>query len=127
MATHPLPHPPAPPITISTDLSYMVTACQKALMNMWGSPVVFQRARQLCLIAHGTKSPKWLQRPSEAPVILSLDRDHLMELASQAASWQKVSKGKSQTVEAALPPAQVIRSMLSPLPGSNGEIFGAKG
>ena len=113
MATQPMPHPPAPPITISTDLSYMVNAAQQALMGMWGAPHIFQRARQLCLIAHGVHPPKWLHRPMEAPVILPLDRDYLLELTSQAVSWQKVSKKKKQTVEAALPPAQVIKTLLA--------------
>ena len=114
MAINPIPQAPPPPsITISTDLTYMVNAAQQALLTMPGAPHLFQRARQLCLIAHGVQPPKWLQRPPEAPVIVALDRDYLLEMVNQAADWQKKSKRKKQAFDAALPPAQVIKTLLA--------------
>ena len=114
MAINPIPQAPPPPsITISTDLTYMVNAAQQALLTMPGAPHIFQRARQLCLIAHGVQPPKWLQRPPEAPVIVALDRDYLLEMVNQAADWQKKSKRKKQAFDAALPPAQVIKTLLA--------------
>ena len=114
MAINPRPQTPPPPtITISTDLTGMVNAAQQALLHMEGAPHLFQRARQPCLIAHGVTPPKWLQRPPDAPVIVALEKDYLLELVNHAASWEKVSKTKKQTVEAALPPAQVIRTLLA--------------
>jgi hypothetical protein len=114
MAINPQPQTPPPPsITISTDLTSMVNAAQQALLHMPGAPRLFQRARQLCLIAHGVKPPKWLQRPADAPVIVELDRDYLLELVNQAADWQKMSKKKTQAFDAAMPPAQVIKTLLA--------------
>jgi putative DNA primase/helicase len=114
MAINPQPQTPPPPsITISTDLTGMVNAAQQALLTMPGAPHIFQRARHLCLIAHGVKPPKWLQRPADAPVIVELDRDYLLELVNQAADWQKMSKKKKQAFEAAMPPAQVIKTLLA--------------
>jgi hypothetical protein len=114
MAINPVPQTPPPPsITISTDLTYMVNAAQQALLSMPSAPHIFQRARQLCLIAHGVQPPKWLQRPPDAPVIVPLDPAYLLELVNQAADWQKKSKRQKQTFDAALPPAQVIKSLIA--------------
>jgi hypothetical protein len=113
MATHPVPQTPPPPsITLSTDLSYMVNATQQALMHMPGAPHIFQRARQLCLIAHGITPPKWLQRAPDAPVIVPLDREYLIEMANQAADWQKYTK-RTNTFEAVFPPTQVLKTLLA--------------
>src|SRR4029453_948281 len=114
MAINPVPQTPPPPsITISTDLTYMVNAAQQALLSMPSAPHIFQRARQLCLIAHGVQPPKWLQRPPDAPVIVPLDPAYLLELVNQAADWQKKSKRQKKTFDAALPPAQVIKSLIA--------------
>ena len=106
------PTPSPPSITISTDLSAMVNASQQALLSMPKAPLVFQRARQLCLIAYGIKPPKWLQRPADAPVIVPLDREYLVELLTQAADWQKYNK-RTDEHEAAMPPAQVVKTLLA--------------
>src|SRR5262249_42629552 len=73
-------------------------------------PVIFQRARRLCVIARGVKPPKWLRRPQDMPVILEASSAHLTELATQAARWLKWDK-RGKRWELALPPGWFVEAL----------------
>jgi hypothetical protein len=99
-----------PMIQITTDMTRVVDATQDAILKLPEGPILFQRARQLCVIAKGVKPPKWLHRPAQAPVILPADPAHVRELAMQAATWEKFDK-RQKAWEAALPPTWVLETL----------------
>jgi putative DNA primase/helicase len=99
-----------PNMQISVNMTAMVDGTQDAIMALPCGPHLFQRARQLCIIAHGIKPPRWLRRPPEAPVILPTDRAYLRELATQAATWQAYDK-RRKCWNPALPPSWVIDTL----------------
>lgn len=101
-----------PVIQISHEMTRIVDAMQQAILVLPDAPQLFQRARQLCLIARGTIPPRWLQRPLEAPVIVPADPPYLRELATQAATWHKLDK-RAHRWEPALPPVWVIETLLA--------------
>ena len=68
-------------------MTRIVDEGQAALLGLGGTPVLFQRARQLCVMAYGVPPPKWLHRPQDMPVILDASVAHLTELATRAATW----------------------------------------
>ena len=74
--------------------------------------MIYQRARQLAVIARGVKPPKWLHRPHDMPVILDASQARLTELASQGAQYWKYDKRRKQW-EPALPPGWVIETLHS--------------
>ena len=104
--------PERPVIRISTDLTAMTDALQDALCTMPEAPVVFQRARQLCLISRGVTAPKWLQRHPDTPVIVPLLPGRLRELAGNAAIWQKRDK-RAKVWEQVLPSSHAIETLMS--------------
>ncbi len=110
-------------IHITADLPFVVKSLEAALQRLrpdpWhlpgaqpDTPVLFQRARRLCVIARGVRPPKWLRRPQDLPVILNVSQARLLELAAQAAEWQ-VYDQRSKAWKAALPPEWAIKVLLS--------------
>jgi hypothetical protein len=94
---------PRPNIFLNTEVTRIVDEAQAALLALPDAPVIYQRARRLCIIARGVKPPKWLRRPQDMPVILEASSAHLTELATQAARWLKWDK-RGKRWELALPP-----------------------
>jgi hypothetical protein len=107
----PAPKPKLPEIRITTDMTAVVDATEKAIKALPGAPLVFQRARQLCLISHRCPPPKWLDRPPDAPVIVQAGPAALRELASRAARWLKYDK-RADRWEPALPPEWGINTLI---------------
>jgi hypothetical protein len=101
-----------PVIQLSTNLTTMADALQDAIRALPDGPRLFQRARQLCLIGRGTKPPKWLRRPAEAPVILPIIPAYLRELANQAALWKKFDK-RAKGWDDVLPPMWIIDTLVA--------------
>lgn len=99
-----------PRIRLTTELTAMVDALQDALLSMPNRPMLFQRARQLCLIGRGIKPPKWLRRQADAPVILPMLPAYLRELASEAAAWEKYDK-RAKVWEPTLPPLWLMDNL----------------
>lgn len=99
-----------PVIEITTAITAVVDATQQAIRALPDGPHLFQRARQLALIARGVTPPKWLRRPPETPVIVPAEPAYLRELATQAATWEKYDK-RSKRWEPALPPPWVIETL----------------
>jgi hypothetical protein len=101
-----------PVIRLSTQMTRLVDETQRAILARPHGPHLFQRARQLCLIARGVQPPKWLRRLPDTPVIIAADPAHLRELATQAATWEKYDK-RAKSWEPALPPAWVIETLMA--------------
>ena len=101
---------PRPVIRITTAMTAVVDQGQAALLALPDAPVIFQRARRLCIIAHGVTPPLWLHRPPDAPVILEGSPARLCELVSHAARWQKYDARKHEW-NAALPPSWFVETL----------------
>lgn len=99
-----------PVIRITTDMPRVVNATQQAIVDLPGAPHLFQRARQLVIMARGIAPPKWLQRPKDTPVIVPASPARLRELACEGADWQKYDK-RGKRWEPALPPPWVIETL----------------
>jgi len=91
-------------------MTTMVNAIEQALIDLPGGPHIFQRSRQLRMVARGRKSPQWLQRPPDAPVIVAADPVTLRELANQAADWFKFDR-RAKNWLPALPPEWTINTL----------------
>jgi hypothetical protein len=101
-----------PIIRISPDLTAMVNLTQAFMLSDPQGPHVFQRGRQLCLIARGVPHPKWLRRPADVPVIVPAEPAYLRELAAQIARWEK-HDGRKKGWVWALPPTTVIDTLMA--------------
>jgi hypothetical protein len=106
----PIPLHPLPIIQISVDLEPMVRALEDAIVRMPGGPSLYQRARQLVVIAEGVTSPPWLRRPPDTPVIVEAQPAYLRQLASLAATFTKHSKTTKGPVPV-LPPTFLIDTL----------------
>ena len=96
-----------PTIEISTDVTDIVDCAIEALLHLPQAPIVYQRARRLCVIArHGTP-PRWLRRQADTPIIQEASQAHLWELTTQTARWEKWDERK-QEAKPALPPRWVV-------------------
>jgi putative DNA primase/helicase len=104
---------PRPVIQITTNITAMVDAGQQAIIAMANPPRLYQRARQLCFIARGVKTPKWLNRPHDAPVIVEATSAYLLELAVQAAQWQKFDRRKNRWFPAMPPTRELLDVLMS--------------
>jgi hypothetical protein len=101
------PHTGRPTIKISTDVSGLVNAAIAALQLLPQAPVLYQRARALCVIArHGTP-PQWLRRQADTPLIHEASPAHLWELVTTAADWEKYDARKKEW-NPATPPRWVV-------------------
>jgi len=98
-----------PVIPINADLTGMVDNAEAALMQLPG-PVVYQRARMLCRVAPAGESPRWLQRPADAPIIVRADPVSLREYSGQSAWWVKYDK-RSKEWSPVLPPPVVFETL----------------
>jgi len=99
-----------PVIQITTEMTDVVDQGQAALLELPQAPVLYQRARRLCVIARGVRPPKWLHRPADTPVILEAAPAHIMELLTQAAQWQKWDARKDDW-KPALPPSWFVETL----------------
>jgi hypothetical protein len=99
-----------PDIIIGPDITRIVDEVQTALLGLPDAPVLYQRARRLCVIARGVKPPKWLHRPQDIPVSIEASSAHLWELAGQAAKWWKLDK-RAKKYELALPPKWFVEAL----------------
>jgi hypothetical protein len=100
-----------PTIQLTTAMTAIVDAVQDAIGTLPDGPHLYQRARQLCLIARGPTPPKWLRRAPDTPVIVPADPAYVRELATQAATWHKFD-GRKKTWVPTLPPPWVIETLL---------------
>lgn len=75
-------HVDRPVILKSRDREAVVDAGQAAIINMPGAPLLYQRANMLVQIGKGVPTPKWLNRPNDAPVIAEASNPRIMELAT---------------------------------------------
>jgi hypothetical protein len=101
---------PRPLIRLGPNITQMVDAGEAALLALPRGPVLFQRARRLCVIARGLKPPKWLHRPADAPVIVEAKDAYLDELAAQAARWEKFDKREEVWYEVT-PPSRFAKTL----------------
>jgi hypothetical protein len=112
--TAPAPGPeatdPRPEIIIRTEIPEITDRAAAALLSLPAAPVVYQRARRLCVIAPGGHPPPWLRRPPDLPVIVEASAAHLRELLSSAARWKKLDK-RTDAYEPALPPVWVVETL----------------
>jgi putative DNA primase/helicase len=99
-----------PDISLNTEMTRIVDEGQAALLGLPGAPILFQRARQLCVMATGVPPPKWLHRPQDMPVILDASVAHLTELATRAARWWQWAKREQDWVEV-LPPKWFVPTL----------------
>jgi hypothetical protein len=102
-----------PVIRIGPDITRMVDEGEAALLALPHGPVLFQRARRLSIIARGVKSPRWLHRPADAPVIVEAPAAYLDELATKAARWEKFDKRAKRGEEwvEVTPPARFVKTL----------------
>jgi hypothetical protein len=107
------PLAPKPDIYIGPDIERVVNEAQAALLAFSDTPIVYQRARALCVISRGGNPPKWLHRPQDTPVIIDASAAHLWELAGRAAHWWKHDKRgrRGEEWEEALPPKWAIDAL----------------
>ena len=101
---------PRPDIIIGPDITRIVNEVQTALLALPDAPILYQRARRLCVIARGGKPPKWLHRPQDMPVSMEVSAAHLWERAEQAAKWWKLDK-RTRKYEQALPPKWTMEAL----------------
>jgi Domain of unknown function (DUF3854) len=99
-----------PVIQITTDMTEVVDQGQAALLGLPQAPVLYQRARRLCVIARGVRPPKWLHRPPDTPVILEASPAHIVELLTQTAQWEKWDARKDGW-KPALPPSWFVETL----------------
>jgi putative DNA primase/helicase len=97
-------------IQISVDIEPMVRELEKAIIRMPDGPLLYQRARQLVVIAEGVASPPWLRRPPDTPVIVEAQSAYLRQLASLAATFVKYSK-TTKSSSPVLPPMFLVDTL----------------
>jgi hypothetical protein len=121
--------PPRPEIVLSTDQPTVADKAIHALKLMGG---VYVRGRQLVHVVRDQGAPDWFQRPTGSPVIVPIERDHLLDLLGRAAVWVSMKEGIKH---AASPPCWVAARILArgqwPLPQleaiSDAPVFRADG
>jgi hypothetical protein len=95
-----------PTIQITPDVAEVVDATIAALQSLPKAPVVYQRARELCIIGRNGTPPKWLRRQGDTPLIQTASAAHLWELATISAQWEKYD-ARSDEWRHATPPRWV--------------------
>jgi hypothetical protein len=101
------PNDPRPEIVLSTDQPTIADEAERALATMGG---VFVRGRQLVHVIRDRGAPGWLKRPQGAPVIVPIERDHLLDLLGRAAAWVALRNGVPMNVS---PPPWVAARLLA--------------
>jgi putative DNA primase/helicase len=97
-------------LTAGVDIRATVDTAQQAILALPGEPQLYQRARLLCRMARGIKSPLWLQRSLDAPVIVDANLPYLRELSQQAAQWWKYDK-RAKSWDPAHPPPWYLETL----------------
>lgn len=100
-----------PQINYNTEVQMVTNQGQKAILDMVGGPHLYQRARLLCHIAKGVKAPKWMSRPSDAPVIIEASNAYIRELSTIAAAWLKLDRRSNKFFET-LPPSWFVETLI---------------
>jgi len=117
---------PRPDIIIGPEIADIADAAEDALLHLPGAPIVYQRARGLCVIAYGADAPKWLHRPEDVPIAMDASTAYLRELVSRAALWWKLDK-RTKKYEQALPPPWVVDTLQGrvswPFPSLEGIVY----
>jgi hypothetical protein len=101
------PNDPRLEIVLSTDQPAMADAAERALARKGG---IFVRGRQLVHVVRDHGAPGWLKRPKGTPVIVLIERDHLLDLLGRAAVWVAMKNGVPMK---ASPPAWVAARLLA--------------
>jgi hypothetical protein len=101
------PNDPRPEIVLSTEQPAVVDAAERALATMGG---VYVRGRQLVHVVRDRGGPGWLKRPLGTPVIVPIERDHLLDLLGRAAAWFVIKDDVRRRVS---PPAWVAARLLA--------------
>ena len=99
-----------PCIQIHTDVTGVINAGEDALLNHPEAPIVYQRARQLSIIARGMPPPKWLHRPHDMPIIIEVTPSYIDELVTQVADFEKWDAKKEDWVKC-LPPKWFVSTL----------------
>ena len=98
---------PRPEIVLSTDQPAIVDKAINALAQLGG---VYVRGRQLVHVVRDHGAPDWWKRPDGAPVIVPIERDHLLDLLGRAARWTAL---KANVPHDASPPAWVAARIMA--------------
>jgi putative DNA primase/helicase len=101
------PNDPRPEIVLSTDQPPVVEKALHALALLGG---VYVRGRQLVHVVRDHGAPDWFLRPAGSPVIVPIERDHLLDLLGRAALWCSMKDGVSHR---ASPPTWVASRILA--------------
>jgi hypothetical protein len=101
------PNDARPEIVLSTDQPPVVDKALHALAVMGG---VYVRGRQLVHVVRDHGAPDWWKRPEGAPVIVPIERDHLLDLLGRAARWKAMKAG---VLHDASPPTWVAARLLA--------------
>lgn len=101
------PDDPKPQIVLSADRSEVVDAAERALAAMGG---VYVRGRRLVRVVRDRGLPGWLKRPQGSPVIVPIDRDHLLDRLGRVATWLVV---KDDAPRKTSPPVWVAAMLLA--------------
>ncbi len=101
------PNDPRPEIVLSTDQPPIVEAAMVALARLGD---VYVRGRQLVHVVRDHGAPDWWKRPEGAPVIVPIERDHLLDLLGRAARWKAMKAGVPHD---ASPPTWVAARLLA--------------
>jgi len=99
-----------PIIKINHEMTRIVDAGESALMALLDGPHIFQRSRQLVIIARNQKPPRGIKRPPGAPNIIEAPGPYIKELATAAATWEKYEK-RSKKWYATLPPGWFVETL----------------
>jgi hypothetical protein len=107
------PNDPRPEIVFSPDQPAMTDAALRALAAMGG---VYVRGRQLVHVVRDRGAPDWIKRPDGAPVIVPIERDHLLDLLGRAAVWIAIrpgTKNRAPTRAEVSPPPWIAPRILA--------------
>jgi putative DNA primase/helicase len=94
---------------MSTDISEVIDKAEEALEDRGG---VYVRARTLVQVVHDVSESHGLAYPKGQPIIARIGRERLRELLSEAATWKRTRKTKTETVvEEITPPPWVAATL----------------
>ena len=103
---------PRPVIYLSPDQAAVADVAESALLARGG---IYVRGLKLVYVVRDRGSSEWLRRPDGSPMIVRLERDHLLDQLCRAAIWvsrKQLKDGTTKEVEVA-PPAWVAPRLLA--------------
>jgi hypothetical protein len=106
------PADPRPVIVLSPDQAAVTDAAIAALSQRGG---IYVRGLKLVHVIRDRGSSDWLRRPDGSPMIVRIERDHLLDLLSRSAIWishRPLKDGGFKEIEVA-PPAWIAPRILS--------------